>query len=71
MDFISGQDGWAVGITSLLATTDGGARWTALPEPCPVIRSVHFISPATGFAVAGGRNVGGAGPRHPSLAGWC
>jgi Photosynthesis system II assembly factor YCF48 len=69
VDFIGDQDGWAAGATSLLATTDGGARWTALPEPCPVIRSVHFISPATGFAVAGGRNAGGADPEVPALGG--
>jgi hypothetical protein len=59
VDFISGQDGWAVGTTSLLVTTDGGAHWAALPEPCPVIRSVHFTSPASGVAVAGGTSADG------------
>ena len=34
-----------------------------------MIRSVHFISPATGFAVAGGQNVGGADPEMPVLGG--
>jgi Photosynthesis system II assembly factor YCF48 len=52
VDFISAQDGWAVGVNSVLATTDGGAHWTALADPC--IRSVHFVSPQTGFAIAGG-----------------
>ena len=69
VDFVNGQDGWAAGNSSLLATTDGGAHWTALPEPCPVIRSVHFISPSAGFAVAGGRNDGGYSPALPNLGG--
>jgi photosystem II stability/assembly factor-like uncharacterized protein len=69
VDFVNGQDGWAVGNSSLLATTDGGAHWTALPEPCPVIRSAHFISPSTGFAVAGGRNDGGFDPAMPYQGG--
>lgn len=69
VDFVNGQDGWAVGTTSLLATTDGGARWTPLPEPCPLIRSVHFISPLTGFAVVGGVNDGGYDPAMPDLKG--
>ena len=69
VDFVNGQDGWASGNASLLATTDGGAHWTALPEPCPLIRSVHFISPSTGFAVAGGRNAGGNDPAMPNLGG--
>jgi Photosynthesis system II assembly factor YCF48 len=69
VDFVNGQDGWAAGNASLLATTDGGAHWTALPEPCPLIRSVHFISPSTGFAVAGGRNDGGFNPAMPNAGG--
>jgi hypothetical protein len=52
VDFISAQDGWAVGVQSVLATTDGGAHWTPVADPC--IRSVHFVSPQTGFAIAGG-----------------
>jgi hypothetical protein len=69
VDFINGQDGWAVGTASLLATTDAGAHWTALPEPCPVIRSVHFTSAASGVAVAGGKNAGGVSPEVPVLGG--
>jgi photosystem II stability/assembly factor-like uncharacterized protein len=68
VDFISARDGWAAGATSLLATTDGGAHWAPLPEPCP-IRSVHFISPSTGFAVAGGRELGGEDPSVPLAGG--
>jgi len=69
VDFVNGQDGWAAGSGSLLATTDGGAHWLALPEPCPLIRSVHFISPSAGFAVAGGRNDGGYSPAMPNMGG--
>jgi Photosynthesis system II assembly factor YCF48 len=69
VDFVNAQDGWAVGTTSLLATTDGGAHWTALPEPCPVIRSAHFVSPSTGFAVAGGTDDGGYDPAMPDQGG--
>jgi photosystem II stability/assembly factor-like uncharacterized protein len=68
VDFISGQDGWAAGPGTLLATTDGGTRWTRLPEPCPVIRAVHFISPTTGFAVAGASG-SGSGSGLPVLGG--
>ncbi len=68
VDFISSQVGWAVGADTLLATSDGGAHWASLPEPCP-IRSVHFISADTGFAVAGGRTVGGSWPGTPETAG--
>jgi photosystem II stability/assembly factor-like uncharacterized protein len=54
VDFISATTGWAVGADVLLATSDGGAHWAARPEPCLPSRSVHFISPDAGFAVAGG-----------------
>jgi hypothetical protein len=53
-DFIGNAVGWAVGASTVLTTNDGGQRWAALPEPCPVVRSVHFVSPQTGFAIAGG-----------------
>jgi photosystem II stability/assembly factor-like uncharacterized protein len=69
VDFVNAQDGWAVGNTSLLTTTDGGTHWTALPEPCPLFRSVHFISPSTGFAVAGGEDDGGYNPAMPDQGG--
>lgn len=54
VDFADGTHGWVVGASTILVTVDGGGHWRALPEPCPVIRTVHFISPAVGFAVAGG-----------------
>jgi len=69
VDFVNAQDGWVAGDTSLLATTDGGAHWTELPEPCPLIRSVHFISPSAGFAVAGGTGDGGYDPAVPDQGG--
>jgi Photosynthesis system II assembly factor YCF48 len=69
VDFINAEDGWAAGTTSLLATTDGGRHWTPLAEPCPLIRSVHFIAPRIGFAVAGGRNLTGLDPSVPATGG--
>jgi len=57
MQFTSRDRGWAVGSNSILATTDGGAHWSSLPEPCLTIRSAHFISPTAGFAVAGATGV--------------
>jgi hypothetical protein len=53
VDFISTAVGWAVGTHLVLTTTDGGVHWTALADPC--VRSVHFVSPEDGFAIAGGR----------------
>ena len=55
VDFISAEVGWAVGLDSLLTTADGGRSWTALPEPCGVIRAVHFVSPQLGYAIAAWR----------------
>jgi photosystem II stability/assembly factor-like uncharacterized protein len=53
-DFTDAKHGWVVGATQLLATTDGGAHWRSLPEPCPTVRTVHFVNSLDGFAVAGG-----------------
>jgi Photosynthesis system II assembly factor YCF48 len=71
VDFISGSTGWAVGADIVLATSDGGSHWAALPEPgrCLPIRSVHFISPRYGFAVAGGRDITDFGPEAPRTGG--
>jgi photosystem II stability/assembly factor-like uncharacterized protein len=54
VDLTDAKHGWVVGATQLLATTDGGAHWRSLPEPCPTIRTVHFVNSLDGFAVAGG-----------------
>lgn len=56
VDFISATSGWAVATRSLLGTTDGGRSWRQLGEPRTPIRSVHFVSPTLGFAVAGGND---------------
>jgi photosystem II stability/assembly factor-like uncharacterized protein len=53
VDFTDAEHGWAAGRDALLRTTDGGASWTALKEPCQGdLTSVHFVSPALGYAVA-------------------
>ena len=46
-----------------------GAHWAPLAEPCPVIWSVHVVSPGVGLAVAGGSHVSDAGPEAPELGG--
>jgi hypothetical protein len=70
VDFIDARHGWAAGADRLLATSDGGAHWTSLPEPCPLIRSMHFVSPSLGFAVAGGTMLGEySGVLAPHLSG--
>jgi hypothetical protein len=53
VDFVDGDHGWAAGGGALLRTADGGATWTALAEPCQgELSSLHFVSPAVGYAVA-------------------
>jgi hypothetical protein len=53
VDFTDDQHGWAAGRDALLRTTNGGASWTALSEPCQgELSSVHFVSPTLGYAVA-------------------
>jgi hypothetical protein len=68
VDFIDSAHGWAVGASSLLQTLDGRS-WTALPEPCPLLRSVHFVTPAIGFAIAGGSNLLNHGVLAPEISG--
>jgi hypothetical protein len=53
VDFVDAAHGWVVGASEILATADGGRHWRTLPEPCPALSMVHFVSPAAGFAVAG------------------
>jgi len=53
VDFVDGEHGWAAGGGTLLRTADGGATWTPLAEPCQgELSSLHFVSPAVGYAVA-------------------
>ncbi len=55
VDAIDANHAWVVGRHQVIGTTNGGATWQRLAEPCPVISSVHFISPSDGYAVAGGK----------------
>jgi photosystem II stability/assembly factor-like uncharacterized protein len=55
VDAIDADHAWVVGRHQLIGTTNGGASWHKLAEPCPLISSVHFISPSDGYAVAGGK----------------
>jgi Photosynthesis system II assembly factor YCF48 len=68
VDAIDADDAWVVGSRSLIVTTDGGASWRSLPEPCPAVSSVHFVSSSNGFAVSGSRLLrtvnGGSTWRH-------
>jgi photosystem II stability/assembly factor-like uncharacterized protein len=64
VDFTDSAHGWAAGPGTLLRTTDGGAQWTSLGQPrvggqCLAVGSVHFVSPAAGYAVAGAGAAGG------------
>ncbi len=43
-----------IGAHDLVATSDGGRRWRALPQTCPAIRSVNFVTARVGFAIASG-----------------
>jgi photosystem II stability/assembly factor-like uncharacterized protein len=66
VDFIDSQHGWAAGGGALLRTTNGGASWAALAEPCQGdLTSVHFVSPAVGYAVAA-RTTGDSAAAQPS-----
>ncbi len=61
LDFVDASHGWVVGADGLLATSDGGRHWRELPEHCPAIRTLDFLSPERGFAIAGGVAGGGGG----------
>jgi len=60
VDTVDAQHAWAVGGDVLLATTDG-RHWAPLTEPCPLLRSVHFVDVAHGYGVAGGDQFGAGG----------
>lgn len=52
LDFVNGQVGWAVGVTELLQTVDGGMSWHSEPEPAAQhLASIHFVSAAVGFGI--------------------
>ena len=70
VDFIDGEHGWAAGGDTLLRTANGGASWTALAEPCPGdLDSVHFVSPALGYAVAAAPGDQAGGPYTTAVGG--
>jgi Photosynthesis system II assembly factor YCF48 len=51
VEFVSATQGWAVGQNTILATTDGGAHWTAQLSGRLDLTSVDFISGQDGWAV--------------------
>jgi photosystem II stability/assembly factor-like uncharacterized protein len=51
LEFVSADQGWAVGQDTILATTDGGAHWTAQLSGKLNLTSVDFISGQDGWAV--------------------
>jgi photosystem II stability/assembly factor-like uncharacterized protein len=51
LEFVSADQGWAVGQDAILATTDGGAHWTAQLSGKLNLTSVDFISGQDGWAV--------------------
>ena len=50
LEFVSPAHGWAVGQNTILATSDGGAHWTAQLSGQLNLTSVDFISAKVGWA---------------------
>src|SRR5580704_18024890 len=50
VSFVSADQGWAIGSGELVTTTDGGARWTRLPDPPAGAAHLRFASPKVGYA---------------------
>jgi photosystem II stability/assembly factor-like uncharacterized protein len=51
VQFVSADQGWAVGQNAILATSDGGAHWTTQLTGDLNLMSVDFINAADGWAV--------------------
>jgi Photosynthesis system II assembly factor YCF48 len=51
IQFVSPQQGWAVGQRKILATTDGGRHWTVQVTGSLNLTAVDFVSAQTGWAV--------------------
>jgi hypothetical protein len=51
MQFTSRDQGWAVGSSSILATTDGGVRWRVQLSGALNLTSVDFVNGQDGWAV--------------------
>ncbi|HET9059380.1 MAG TPA: hypothetical protein VFN61_05625 [Acidimicrobiales bacterium] len=62
LDVLSPDRAWAFSVQppSMYSTADGGRHWSQLPEPPEQIDSVQFVSPMSGYAVAGGTPIGPA-----------
>jgi hypothetical protein len=54
LDAIDSLRVWAVGVSSLFGSTDGGRSWHRLGEPAAPLVMVHFADPLRGWGVAGG-----------------
>lgn len=50
LEFVSATQGWAVGQDTILATSDGGAHWTAQLSGALNLTAVDFISARDGWA---------------------
>jgi len=50
VSFVSADQGWALGNSELVTTTDGGASWTRLPNPPPGAAHIRFASAEVGYA---------------------
>jgi hypothetical protein len=58
LDFADPEHGWAVGVTALYRTVDGGSRWLLAGEPSQPLVRVAFADARTGFGLtANGRVV--------------
>jgi hypothetical protein len=50
VSFVSTDQGWALGSSELVSTTDGGASWARLPGPPAGLAHIRFASPEVGYA---------------------
>jgi photosystem II stability/assembly factor-like uncharacterized protein len=67
VQFLDGQTGFAAGSNgTLLATNDGGGRWTKIPIPGKdMIRDVHFVDRSNGWMLCDrGKFRSGANPSY-------
>jgi photosystem II stability/assembly factor-like uncharacterized protein len=51
LDFSDAQHGWAVGVTALYRTVDGGIRWMRAHEPRTPLLRVAFADSTSGFGL--------------------
>jgi photosystem II stability/assembly factor-like uncharacterized protein len=48
-DFVNDRDGWVYADLALMATINGGARWTTVDANVGVVRTVQFVGPRLGY----------------------